>query len=374
MREYGRIKVQFWTDAKILRLSTQGKLLFSYLLTGPHANGIGCFRLPFGYIEADMGWVSDTVTETLSGLLREGLIERCDKTGWTLIANYLKHNPIDNPNVAKGAVGQIQAVPPTLPFYAVFKEKLKPYAERFPKGFINGLGIGSPNGSGKGIPNGMANIEMEIEPEIEIEPEMDSLVDPPVAANSLELIAENGSSLANIDVDAALRVWNDLASELSLPLVQKLTDTRKTKLRARLRDAGGIGGWASVLVKIRESRFLRGETKGNWRANFDFVLQESSFNKLKEGAYSDRKAEVTPPTPPTFKLSSDIVATLKAANFTDEEIKRWFDDAEFFDGGKRITVKSSFVKDWIGSHYETKLCKAFGDAPVLETAPSSPPT
>jgi hypothetical protein len=320
-----------------------------------------------------MGWVSDTVTKTLSELLREGLIARCDTTGWTLVSNYLKHNPIDNPNVAKGAIGQIQAVPPMLPFYSAFTEKLKPYAERFPKGFVNGLGTGSQKGSDNGLPNGMANIEMEIEPEIEIEPEMDSLVDPPVVANNLELVSENGSSLADIDIDAALRVWNDLASELGLPQVQKLTDARKAKLRARLRDTGGIGGWAAVLVKIRESRFLRGETKGNWRANFDFVLQESSFNKLKEGAYSDRKAETPPPAPPTFKLSTNIVATLKAASFTDEEIKRWFDDAEFFDGGKRITVKSAFVKDWIGSHYEAKLCRAFGGAPALETAPSSPP-
>lgn len=352
MREWGRIKVQFWTDAKIQRLTDHGKLLFVYFLSGPHANGIGCFRLPFGYIEEDMEWVSDTVTQTLSELLREGLVERCEKSGWTLIANYLKHNPIDNPNVAKGAIGQIQAVPSTLPFYPIFIDRLKPYAERFPKGFIEGLR--------KGMPNGIGNIEKEIETEIEIETEKEK-EDKPSGS-------DNGLSLAEIDIEAALKIWNDLAAELQLAHVQKLTEARKAKLKARLHDTKGIAGWADVLIKMRDSRFLRGENERGWRADFDFVLQESSFTKLREGAYSDRKTSELPIPIVTFKLSQDIVIILKSAGFTDTDIKTWFDDAEFFEGGKHITVKSNFVKDWISDHYDAKLRRAFGDLPLLNVA------
>ena len=36
---------------------------------------------------------------------------------------------------------------------------------------------------------------------------------------------------------------------------------------------------------VEGSPFLRGE-KGDWRADFDFVLQEKSFTKLMEGGYS----------------------------------------------------------------------------------------
>jgi hypothetical protein len=355
MREYGRIKTQFWTDVKILRLTDRGKLLMNYLLTGPHTNSIGCFRLPSGYIEADLGWVPDTVAETLGELLREGLIERCDKSGWTLIVNFLKHNPIENPNVGRAAMPFIEAVPSTMGFFGRYADTLKPYAERFPKGYLDGLANGTPNGMGNREPDPEPNPKPDSESAIEAK-------DGDGSANS----SDNGFSLADMDIEGALRVWNDLASELGLPQVQKLTDARKAKLRARLKDTGGVGEWAKVLVKIRESRFLRGEVKNDWRANFDFVLQESSFNKLREGAYSDKRQPEAASVPITFQLSPDIVATLKAADFTDEEIKRWFDEAKFFDGGKRITVKTAFMKDWIGNHYEAKLCRAFGGAPALE--------
>ena len=365
MREWGRIKVQFWTDAKVQRLTASGKVLFGYFLTGPHANNIGCFRMPLGYIEADLGLNTPMAIETLAELLREGLIQRCEQTGWILISNYLRHNPIENPNVAKGAISQINAMPTTLPFYAFFLEKLKPYAKRFPPEFWNGLAMGMPNGMG----NIEREIEKEIEPEIEMNPERDEGMDSGVCGAGSPMPLDEGSLLDEIDINAALLVWNDLAIELGLAQVQKLTDARKAKLRARLRDTGGVAGWAAVLVKIRESRFLRGDNNRSWRADFDFVLQESSFNKIKEGAYADRKLPEAPVVAAmVFKLSPEIVATLKSASFSDDEIKSWFNDAQFLDGCKRIVVSSGFKKDWIGSNYEARLTRAFGGLPVLEVA------
>ena len=89
------------------------------------------------------------------------------------------------------------------------------------------------------------------------------------------------------DEDAAVAAWNDLAADLSLPKVQRMTETRKRKLAQRLRDCGGLDGWNAALVKIRGSPLCRGEV-GSWRADFDFVLQESSFVKLMEGKYDGR--------------------------------------------------------------------------------------
>ena len=89
------------------------------------------------------------------------------------------------------------------------------------------------------------------------------------------------------DEEAAVKAWNDLADDLSLPKVQRMTETRKRKLAQRLRDCGGLDGWNAALAKIRGSPLCRGEI-GKWRADFDFVLQESSFVKLMEGKYDDR--------------------------------------------------------------------------------------
>lgn len=48
MREYGSVQTQFWPDLALQNLSTHAKLLAVYLLTGPHTNMLGCFRLPTG--------------------------------------------------------------------------------------------------------------------------------------------------------------------------------------------------------------------------------------------------------------------------------------------------------------------------------------
>lgn len=107
------------------------------------------------------------------------------------------------------------------------------------------------------------------------------IIEPSLSRNSAQRIKRNS------DEDAAVKAWNDLADELSLPKVQRMTETRRRRLVQRLRECGGLDGWAAALAKIRGSPLCRGEV-GKWRADFDFVLQESSFVKLMEGKYDDR--------------------------------------------------------------------------------------
>lgn len=84
----------------------------------------------------------------------------------------------------------------------------------------------------------------------------------------------------------ALKIWNETAERWGLPIAKKMTKTRQSKLKARLNDCGGLEGWQAACEKVEASPFLRGE-KGEWRADLDFMLQESKFTKLMEGAYDD---------------------------------------------------------------------------------------
>lgn len=99
-------------------------------------------------------------------------------------------------------------------------------------------------------------------------------------------------------VPEAVRLFNLLAVELGLPVVQKITEARRAKLSARLRDCGGIEGWKTALEKISQSEFLRGGNDNGWRVDFDFLIKESSFTKLMEGKYDNNK--------PKNKLQSQI--------------------------------------------------------------------
>lgn len=136
MREYGRVRTSFWTDDKMPSASTEAKLLALYLLTGPHSNMIGCYRLPKGYVTADLGWSDETVSKGFSELFRNGFAERDETTGWTFIRHFLRHNTIENPNVGKKAAAMVETVPGSLAFFPRLLNELEPYTERFAKGFI----------------------------------------------------------------------------------------------------------------------------------------------------------------------------------------------------------------------------------------------
>ena len=90
----------------------------------------------------------------------------------------------------------------------------------------------------------------------------------------------------------AVAIWNAMAARNGLAQVQKLTDQRKTKLRARLAECGGIDGWTVACSKVNGNAFLTGQT-GDWKADFDFMLQASRFQKLMEGGYDRTKSNHT---------------------------------------------------------------------------------
>lgn len=83
----------------------------------------------------------------------------------------------------------------------------------------------------------------------------------------------------------ALELYNAMAERTGLPKAQRLNDARKGKLRARLKEAGGIDGWKVAMGEVEASTFLTGANDRGWRASLDFVLQESSFTRIMEGAY-----------------------------------------------------------------------------------------
>src|SRR5690606_12761100 len=99
MREYGQVQSAFWQSPDAQAWSDTGKLLALYLLTGPHANGLGCYRLPDGYVMADLGWSAERVSKGFEELSSNGFANRLE--GVVFIPNFLRWNRIANGNVAK---------------------------------------------------------------------------------------------------------------------------------------------------------------------------------------------------------------------------------------------------------------------------------
>lgn len=103
--------------------------------------------------------------------------------------------------------------------------------------------------------------------------------------------------------DIAFELYNETANRVGLSKAQVFTDARKTKLKARLKDAGGLEGWKMALAKVEASPFLTGKRQ-DFKADLDFMLQKSSFVKIMEGRYD-------PVTPERVAKISGAMQALK---------------------------------------------------------------
>lgn len=119
MREYGQVQSAFWQASDVQNMTDTGKLLALYLLTGPHANGVGCYRLPDGYVTADLEWSSKRLEEGFHELSENGFAYRFE--GVVFIPNFLRWNAIANGNVAKARFKEWESLP---------KSELKAHAAR----------------------------------------------------------------------------------------------------------------------------------------------------------------------------------------------------------------------------------------------------
>lgn len=111
MRDYGRVYSSFWQSPEIRTLPEDARTLALYLLTSPHGNLIGCFRLPDAYAAEDLQWPIERVAEGFRKLLETQFITRDEATKWLCISKYLKWNAFENPNVAKAAHKALDQVP-----------------------------------------------------------------------------------------------------------------------------------------------------------------------------------------------------------------------------------------------------------------------
>lgn len=87
-------------------------------------------------------------------------------------------------------------------------------------------------------------------------------------------------------------LWNHEA-HASLPRWQGMSDTRKRRAAARLREKP-LQTWREVIRRLSASPFCRGEEGGTgWRASPDWLLQPEVADKVLEGQY-DRPDARTP--------------------------------------------------------------------------------
>lgn len=122
--------------------------------------------------------------------------------------------------------------------------------------------------------------------------------------------------LPHIDeISEAVSAYNASAEQSGWPKVQKLSQARRSAMKARLKECGGLDGWRIALAKARASPHLCGQNNRGWTANFDFLTSQSSFAKLMEGNYDAQPArrEYRPADRPQNRSDAAIEQILRVA-------------------------------------------------------------
>ena len=90
------------------------------------------------------------------------------------------------------------------------------------------------------------------------------------------------------ELSEASRLYSEAAQRAGWPKVRSMTPARRSALRARLKECGGIDGWREALRRAEQSPHLCGHNDRGWTASFDFLTKQSKFNALLEGQYDAR--------------------------------------------------------------------------------------
>lgn len=112
MRDYATIGTNIWRSEKFRSLKSDSqRVLYFYIHSCSHANSVGCFLLPLGYIITDLRWSEAEVIDGIDTLCETGLIRYTYGIDTVYITDFLAHDPIKNPKHGAGALKIARSLP-----------------------------------------------------------------------------------------------------------------------------------------------------------------------------------------------------------------------------------------------------------------------
>ena len=285
---YYRITPRFWQDPDVRNEWTEDmRLLAIYLMTSPHRNMVGLYYCPLSYIENDLQWKSNRLRLAFDSLSSEAVdFIRYDHAAQVVfLVNGLKHDSPTTPKQVTGAVNILRNLPRTK-----LLNDLLSAAEMECECLANAIRMQFD----------CESVEVRVPDTVPRTPYPDNRTPESAIADTLP------TDVGPLP-DAIASLWNEVCGN-TLPKVTKLTASRRTHVRARLREKGrDLDWWRAYLGRIIASPFLIGENDRGWKADFDWATSsEDNVTKVLEGRY-DRKRPGPTPIAPADKPAVTIV-------------------------------------------------------------------
>jgi hypothetical protein len=269
---YAKIESKVWHDEKFTQLTAAQQRLFFYILTCPHGNLTGLFVLKEGYIVADLKCLLKDLTKDLTKLIEHGFIKYDFDTSVMWVKNFLKHNPLTNPNQVKAAIKTINQLPET--------KIIQQFVEVLPEALM------------QAITKGLLKPEAVTEAVTVTETEENTYV--------------NANAVDHCPHTEIINLYHEILP--ALPRISTVKENGKEKynwngsrmqnLKARWRESErrqSLSWWSDFFSLVSQSDFLMGRTqptpgRETFMANLEWLILPRNLNKVIEGFYTRKAA------------------------------------------------------------------------------------
>lgn len=295
MRDYGKVFSSFWTSEDIRGMSEDARSLALYLMTCPHGNMLGCFRVSDAYASDDLQWTTERVSEGFGELYRNGFAYRCNRTFWVLIHKHLKWNKLDNENMGKAAAKLFDSISPPNDVKALLVKALREFGKNFPaeklaeietvlEGYRNGIETLSKP----------VTVAVAVTGAVTVGSDPDGSVVPSVAG---DLLGNPEKQEKSEKLDCPHQKIIELYHE-TLPMCPRIRDwtpARQAQLRARWSEdkrRQNLDYWRKLFEYVSTCNFLigKGGGKNPFFADLEWITKAGNFTKIREGKYENREA------------------------------------------------------------------------------------
>ena len=292
MRDYGKIKTSLWRSKKFGSVSDSARLLYLYYHTCSHVNSVGCFEMIDQYGAYDLGWDVPKYAECRKELEEIGLVCFDSEENILRIVKFLEMDPFTNGKHASGSIAVAMKLPDCREKYNLFKEMMGmnfvDVDEKY-NNVMQSLSIPYRNPIDT-LSEPYRSPEPEPEPKPKPDPEPEPILSSFSGENDTRSEKQNSDDSCNWVIDE----YNKIAEHAGWSKVKLLTATRKSKIKARAKTAGGYENLVSIIDWHKDEPFMRGDLpKSDWKADFDFFMQLKSFTKCMEGTYLNKNEKKT---------------------------------------------------------------------------------
>lgn len=111
MAVYRQVKITFWQDNFVLKLTPEEKFFYLYLLTNSKTKQCGIYELPLSIIQIETGYNRETVIKLIQRFIDHQKIAYDWEHEEVFLHNWIKHNPFDkNPKIKKCIEKELKSV------------------------------------------------------------------------------------------------------------------------------------------------------------------------------------------------------------------------------------------------------------------------